>query len=212
MLNYATAYARACFRPILVRANAKLPSQADWQKSNPTPEAAATLFATHRGNVGVTFPPEFFALDVDGEEGRASLEQLKATHGDFTKTLAQRTQSGGQHFIYRKPANVSLKNAVRFMPGLDIRAEGGQIVVEPSAIDGRKYQWLNWDVLSGASPDIADAPDWLLALLTAPATAAIKPSPQAHSQTAEGGRNDGLTRLAGAMRRQGADCSRAGHC
>lgn len=203
--DYAAAYAAAGFIPIPVRANGKLPAMKGWQRSEAGTAAALARFAGHAGNGGVTFPPDLFALDVDtkpGKVGAASLQALEDRHGPLPATLEQRTASGGRHLIFRKPPHVVLSNSVGTLGAdLDIRAAGGQIVVEPSTLDGKSYQWLDWDVLEGESPEIADAPDWLIELLA-------KPAKRQKGAIAEGGRNRELFRQGCAMRAKGANEAR----
>jgi RecA-family ATPase len=82
-------------------------------------------------------------LDVDMKgNGYETLKQLPA----FPETKAQATPSGGRHYIFRLPTDGRhYGNRVKFLPGLDIRAEGGYIVYYGA--DERP---------------IADAPSWLL--------------------------------------------------
>src|SRR5690606_8035321 len=56
----------------------------------------------------------------------------------------------------------SLKNAVRFAGGLDVRTTGGYALLPPSVhASGNEYRWLT----SPADTPLADCPDWLFALL-----------------------------------------------
>lgn len=99
-------------------------------------------------------------IDTKGEDGYATLALLAP--GDLPTTLAARTPSGGAHLYFRLPRGVRIKNSVRKLgPGLDIRAEGGFVVIPPSLHrSGGRYEWVE------PLADIAPCPDWLLALLT----------------------------------------------
>jgi putative DNA primase/helicase len=82
-------------------------------------------------------------------------------------------------------------------PGLDIKGEGGSIVVAPSLhAGGKRYRWKS-------SAPIADAPKWFLRLLRE--TQRPRANGRAAIGTAipQGQRNDTLTSLAGTMRRRG---------
>ncbi|SRR6266498_4537003 len=80
-------------------------------------------------------------------------------------------------------------------PGLDIKGEGGAIVVAPSLnTGGKRYRWRN-------SAPIADAPEWFLRLLRetqrprANGSAAIGGAiPEGRRNIDEPGRNDAPVR------------------
>lgn len=141
------------------------------------------------------------ALDVDGDEGRASLAALEKQHGPLPTTQEALTGGGGRHvFFAHRPG---LRNAVKFLPGLDIRTDGGYVLVEPSGhVSGGTYRWE-----AAHHPDdtpLAPWPHWLFDLAT---TAREKEPPAgpvaSGGKFAQGTRNAALTSLAGTMRRRG---------
>jgi hypothetical protein len=142
-----------------------------------------------------------FVIDIDGNEGRASLAALEMQHGQLTDTLTSSTgrDDGGEHRWFKYPADCEIRNsASRLGNGLDVRGAGGYVIVPPSTHpSGRIYQWANQEHA------ITDAPRWFLDLVTA---AEKKPRIQAAEIgiLCKGARNDGLTRFGGAMRRRGA--------
>lgn len=84
--------------------------------------------------------------DIDPRHG--GLETIKEIFGTDEpgpawKAIAiQRTGSGGYHLLYRHPDKV-VRNRVGLRPGLDIRGDGGYIVVAPSNHEsGGQYEWL----------------------------------------------------------------------
>jgi hypothetical protein len=124
-------------------------------------------------NVGIATgtPSGFFVLDVDGPIGEQSLAQLVAKHGPLPLTAQQQTGSGGSHYLFKLPGYPVTNSAGRLGRGLDIRGDGGQIVVSPSRSARGPYRWVHrpWDVPP------AEAPAWLLTeLRRAPAT---RPAP-----------------------------------
>ena len=164
-MTYAETYS-TIGTPLPVRRNGKAPVPRDWQRMTPAEGMAAC--AGWQGNIGLALPAGLFALDVDGATGAASLEALQARHGELPATLTQITPHG-RHLLFTKPEGLRLKNSVGVLgDGLDIRTQGGQIVVEPSNVNGAAYQWQDWQPDTGEVPEIAPAPDWLLALLTVP--------------------------------------------
>lgn len=115
-------------------------------------------------NIGLAMgsPSGIIALDVDGEEGRASLFALEKQHEPLPPTLRAKT-GGGEHLYFRDP-NISLSNRVRFAPGLDTRSSGGYVIAPPSLhVSGDSYLWLSSPTL-----EPAELPSWLLSLITLP--------------------------------------------
>jgi hypothetical protein len=101
----------------------------------------------------------FDALDVDGEEGEATVAALEKEHGAIPKTVEQISGSGSRHVCFAHAAE--LKNGVKFAPGLDLRTTGGYVLVEPSC--HRSSRAYAWDATR--HPDetpFAPWPAWLL--------------------------------------------------
>jgi putative DNA primase/helicase len=70
-------------------------------------------------------------LDVDGEDGEASLAALERAHGPIPETAIVLTGKG-RHLYFSHPG-VPVPNRVRVAPGLDVRGDGGYVVAPPSA-------------------------------------------------------------------------------
>lgn len=84
-------------------------------------------------------------LDVDVKKFNG-FETLKAHNLTLPNTMYQKTPSGGAHYIFHYPKdNRDYRNRVNFLPGLDIRSEGG---------------WIAW--YGANSFPITDAPSWLM--------------------------------------------------
>jgi len=69
-------------------------------------------------------------LDVDGEDGEASLAALEREHGPLPATPTVLTGKG-RHLYFTYPG-VPVPNRVRVAPGLDVRGDGGYVVAPPS--------------------------------------------------------------------------------
>lgn len=108
----------------------------------------------------------WFALDVDPRhDGDKSLRQLERKHGALPMTLRAITGSGGEHWIFRVPTGVELRQLAGFCPGLDTRLGGrGYLLVAPSVHPdtGKRYRWL-------ATVEPVEPPAWLVDLVKAPA-------------------------------------------
>ena len=95
--------------------------------------------------------------------GYVSLKQLQQKYGELPTTRTSRTAHGGIHKSFQYPQDGNTyPNTVRLaiLPGLDIRGEGGYVVLPLSTLYNRlRYIWAE------PQRDIAPVPDWLFALL-----------------------------------------------
>lgn len=158
-------------------------------------------------------------VDIDPRHGGdKSLEKLFSEHGNFPVTLSASTGGGGTHYLFSIPAGITVRNSASNLgEGIDIRGNGGLIVVEPSATAG-SYKWQGQSLPT--RDQIAPSPGWLLQLINAP-TPKVSPAPTAalslnavaesflgfqippDGSVADGGRNNFLTRTAGWLQSQG---------
>jgi hypothetical protein len=164
------------------------------------------------GNIGIaTGQQSFVALDVDLPDGPDSLQKLEQQFGKLPDTLKNRTGGGGFQLLFKHPG-VPIKNSVKHLgPGLDIRSDGGYVVVPPSIhASGKRYRW---DRPVFATCALAEMPAWLIGLLqkhngtqSTPVTAPVHQTTDADtdkSDIPEGQRNDTLTRIAGGLHAKG---------
>ncbi len=120
-------------------------------------------------NIGVATGPEsFFVVDIDIKEAVNGQQSLMAHFGerwhfDTDKNLYALTPSGGIHLLFKYPKGVDVKNSQGILEGIDIRGDGGYIVVAPSA---RKIgdEWLEYRWNDLKLP-VAEAPEWVIELL-----------------------------------------------
>jgi hypothetical protein len=110
-------------------------------------------------------------IDVDPDKGgEESLALLEDSHGALPKTRTHHTGSGGVHYLLTYPEGSEIRNSAgKLGRGLDVRAEGGYIIVPPSRTTG------GYEVLD-ALP-LADAPPWLTEILAEPQRPAGKVRP-----------------------------------
>jgi len=78
-------------------------------------------------------------LDMDPRNGGyKSRESLAIEHGELAETAEQST-GGGKHLLLRY-RNVKLPK--QLAPGIDIKADGGYVIVAPSIHkSGKHYRW-----------------------------------------------------------------------
>jgi hypothetical protein len=117
-------------------------------------------------NIGLRTGDGLLVLDVDVDKGGdQSLEMLEHRYGKLPVTRQALTGSGGQHRWFQLPAGVKVGCSSGFEDGLDVRADGGYVVVEPSI--HRTGNIYRWDGIAGFDEPMADVPAWLLNILTA---------------------------------------------
>lgn len=152
-------------------------------------------------NVAIaTGPSGLLVLDVDPKNGgEDGLKQLLRKEGEgILATLRVKTGSGGLHAYYKR--SLPLRNSAGTLgPGLDTRGEGGFVVAPPSQhYSGNEYTWAQGQ-FPGETP-LIEVPAGLADKLLAPH---VGPTPAVGGLIIEGGRNQALTRMAGAQQRQG---------
>jgi hypothetical protein len=181
-IDQARAIAAAGLRVLPIKPGRKNPPMKSWQNAASVEEKAIVawwngLYRDH--GIGIAMGPQpdgrnIFAVDIDTHDddanGYDTIEQLEATHGELPDTVTSITGSGGAHQLYQAPAGAIIRNqqtnGQRIGPGVDVRGDGGQIVVAPTIHPDTKraYMWA-----TGRAPwqhPIADAPGWLLDVVT----------------------------------------------
>jgi hypothetical protein len=131
-------------------------------------------------------------IDIDPQHG-GSIAAL-AKFGTLPATIASLTPSGGCHLFFA--CRACIPNSVsRLAPGVDVRGEGGFVVLPPSAIQRDDGSWRRYRWQDGYAPgeiQIADLPEAI-------ALAALPPTPPAPSELQiphrRSARIDGLIRV-----------------
>lgn len=159
-------------------------------------------------NIGLVAGKEsgFFVIDIDaGHGGMESLQEIESKYGALPATPRAKTGGGGVHILFKYPSGVDVRNVQtsgKIGKGIDVRGQGGYIVAPPSVHpSGVQYAW-DKDFAPSKTP-LADAPKWLLDLLTSAPVEQVAVLQEDKSAIPNGGRNNTLTSLAGAMRRKG---------
>lgn len=148
-----------------------------------------------------------FVVDIDPKnDGDEAFRELEREHGPLPRAIACITGSLGEHIYFQHPGGT-----VRNSPlgrGLDIRGDGGYVVVPPSLhVSGRSYSW-NVDA-EPSSGSLTPAPGWLLRLFEARRTGGTSRPDSWRELVAEGvsagGRNQAVAALAGHLLRRWVD-------
>jgi hypothetical protein len=170
----------------------------------------AGWWKTHSYNIGIATGADsgVWVLDVDGDEGEATLRDLEAQHGALPSTVEAITGKG-RHLYWRWPTGHIIRNIQNraALPGIDVRGDGGYVLAPPSVHpSGRVYAW---SVDSGNA--FEDAPDWLVDLIAKdrdrPYTASSPEQWQTFlDESADGSRRGAaIARLCGLLARKGVD-------
>jgi hypothetical protein len=94
------------------------------------------------------------ALDFDVKDGKPGLETLELLQRRFDmETLTASTPTNGFHKVFNYPGPMFC-NSVELLPGMDVRATNGYIVVAPSVVDGKPYRWTNTLRPKDMSPEL----------------------------------------------------------
>jgi len=176
-------------RVLPIKPGHKRPPMASWQHAATDDATSIDNWYTglyRTAGVGLALGPQpcgryLFAIDVDTHDpahnGWDALTDLEAEHGALPDTWRSLTGAGGGHLIFAVPAGVTVRNQQasgnRIAAGIDVRGDGGQIVVAPTVHPDtqRTYEWE-----AGYAPwerDVAEAPAWLVELVREPEAAPV---------------------------------------
>jgi hypothetical protein len=174
-------------------------------------------------------------VDVkEGKVGEDTLAQIQQVFGRLPDTIETMTATGGRHLFFRHPRDgrevpnkagrlgsgqevwgrdgypavpfQRAPNGQLIVPDVDIRGDGGYVILPGSVmLDGSGYVWEgSSDPDEGA--ELAEAPAWLLALVTLDPTAdvtGVVSGAESGAAIAAGGRNEFLYRLGCSLRAKG---------
>jgi Bifunctional DNA primase/polymerase, N-terminal/Primase C terminal 1 (PriCT-1) len=166
-----------------------------------------TSYATANVAVAIGEPSGVVVLDIDmkrGLNGETDLEALEQKHGSLPSTVEAITPSKGRHLWFTGPGRPVPCSRGVLAPGLDIRGDGGYVLVPPSHVVEADYSGnYAWSVDSAAT--FAPMPAWLLDLAS---PLRREPKPAGHfadlaNGVGNGRRNESLASLCGKLFRVG---------
>ena len=83
-------------------------------------------------------------IDIDDRNGGAESFRLLRKKYELPLTLCQQTGGGGMHLLFLYSPAGQIRSRTGLMPGIDIKADGGYIVLAPSLhLSGREYAWYS---------------------------------------------------------------------
>ena len=148
ILDFALEYAQRGWAPIPLKKQEKVPCLPNWPNVASSDDSYIRQhFTHHNGNIGIVCGKKsnLLVIDVDMPNGPARLTQLESQLGKLPDTLSQTTGGGGKQLFFLYPDKVEIKNSIKKLgDGIDIRSNGGQVVVFPSTHpNGKQYLWDN---------------------------------------------------------------------
>lgn len=106
------------------------------------------------GNFGLLCEHKFFFVDIDVSHGSNGLlnfgkwltEHDMVPDDILSQTLRARTPTGGIHLVFKQDKQHHFKQDIGVIEGVDLKASPNNfIVVSPSRINGKPYEWVNVD-------------------------------------------------------------------
>jgi hypothetical protein len=158
-------------------------------------------------NIGVATGAgsKLVVIDVDPRHGGGeTLAELERQRGPLPATVESLTGGGGRHLLFRHPGGLIKSGTNVLGPGIDVRGDGGYIVVPQSTHEsGKNYEWDKKHHPSKIP--LADLPAWILDRIANKRHATIdRNSTQADPLVVPvGQRHSYLTSIAGTMRCRG---------
>jgi len=194
-----------CLRPGC-EAPGKHPRIKDWTNQATTDEAIIRAWWARWPDANIGMAMGKGLVDIESEVDCAeNLTRLEAKLGPLPDSVSWSSGGGGQHRVFRTSLPIgnltNIGQEILGIPktGVDVRGEGGQAVMPPSAhISGGTYRWTN---LTPDALDVAELPEAWANYLAEAAKSEVKPGGE--NPIPEGQRNSTLARLAGTMRRAG---------
>lgn len=201
LLSLINEYSGNGWSILPVKPDEKRPYMQNWLQYTKEKAGKATLenWFTHLSGAGVGVVTGkisgVLVIDVEHDCPRPIEDVLK----QYPTNMVSRSGSGGYHLFYQYPSNKGrVSNRVQFQPGMDLRADGGFIVLPPTRHpSGGQYEWVTRgmpsvfpsEVLEMEGHSVNPAGEaWISELLRG---------------VSEGGRNDAAARLAGYFFKKG---------
>ncbi|MCL6645786.1 MAG: bifunctional DNA primase/polymerase, partial [Dehalococcoidia bacterium] len=216
LLNAALRYAELGYRVFPCTPGGKAPlTPHGFHDAMTDAEQIEHWWAQHpRANIGIP-TTGLVVIDSDGEANSWPNDPDHAADLASAGAIAL-TPRGGRHLVFRRHEGNAWKCSTgKLAPGVDVRTDGGYIVVPPSRTMPGAYRWAPDLELDQRADRLPEPPAWLVqeldALTTTPRPSANGTPTLAHvaagggqaNAIPEGQRNATLAKLAGAMRRVG---------
>lgn len=145
-------------------------------------------------NIGLPTGKESSVIVIDVDYNKSGAIWLDENINELPKTVWSKT-GNGEHIFFRYQEGI--KNSTgKLSPGVDVRGEGGYVILPPSKHVEGLYEWTN----SPFDYVLSELPGWLSSQLM---IVKDKPKPDIDNIVIEGERNAVLTAMGGRLRRMG---------
>src|SRR5712692_2255941 len=162
IVEVAISYAQSGWPVFPLTGKVPFKDSQGYKDATTDPQTIETLWAHHpTANIGLATGERsgIIVLDIDPPDGHFRLKELQNTYTPLPDTRRSRTANKGLHHFFQYPIDGNTyQNAVGLAghEGVDIRANGGYVVLPPSKLYGKLfYTWGNPET------PIAPLPDWL---------------------------------------------------
>ena len=124
-------------------------------------------------------------IDIDIRADRTGMDWLNLNADALPETRTHKTRSGGLHLVFRAPEGIPIRNSAgRLAPGVDVRGDGGYVILPPSP---------GYEIADQTDP--AEMPRWLIKACL-PVVAEQAAPAERKPPRADGGSAYGLAALA----------------
>ena len=154
----ALAYAGAGFKVFPIVPGDKVPfkgSRGCKDATNKTEKVLEWWTRYPTANIGLATGPDsgVLAIDLDEKNEKHGIESFQMLERDLgalpLHSIAVTPSESGQHRFFAYPSEGEIRStSEEFARGVDVRGIGGYVVVSPSTVGGKKYQWMKIHPLS----------------------------------------------------------------
>jgi hypothetical protein len=144
MYQELDAYQKYGFALIPLLQNSKVPMERGWTETIHKDKVQHIKWLNNNLNIGIRTGEVSGIMVIDFDnKGELSEEKKKIKEElDACNTLIQNTANGGYHYVFKYEKELTQTTNIGGYH-IDIRNDGGQIVVAPSKIDIKNYSWKN---------------------------------------------------------------------
>lgn len=162
MLSSAADYARRGWKIFPLAPLSKVPlagTQGFKDATTDLPTIEAWWHASPKANIGLATGTMsgVWVIDIDQKKGRDGAASITAYANAFgkatTPTVIAATPNRGEHWYVKHDEAEPVASRAGVLPGVDIRGNGGYVVLPPSVLAEGQYTWeTSWESELGVPP------------------------------------------------------------